>query len=472
MKAHGSFCFTRGFLAVPVISPILLTMDLLSTEPIPNLTRTSNKTIVVLGGGFAGLKLARKLMATGYQVILLDKNNYHQFQPLFYQVATAGLEPSAISFPLRKIFHNTPNVTFRMAEALSVDQEAKRLYTNVGYVDYDYLVLALGADTNYFGMKNIMEYSTPMKSVSEALFIRNKIIANYERAINTSSMEQRKPMMNVVIVGGGPTGVELAGAMAALRNNVLPKDYPQLNFKNMKVVLAEAGPRLLAGMSDKASQKALEYLSGMGVEVLLNATVEDYDGTTIRIKGMEPIQTQTLLWAAGVKPNHIAGLKEEQISKNGRLKVDNFNKLEATENIYAIGDLCLQTSEEYPKGHPQVAQVAMQQASNLASNFKAMLSNKTLKPFKYKDLGSMATVGRKLAVVDLPFLKFNGFLAWIVWLFVHLMAILGVKNKILIFMDWAWNYFSFDPSLRLLIRPTFDKPRRQDQAVEKNEKAL
>src|SRR5690554_5296229 len=466
MKAHGSFCFTRGFLAIPVISPILLTMDLLSTEPIPNLTKTSNKTIVVLGGGFAGLKLARKLMGTGYQVILLDKNNYHQFQPLFYQVATAGLEPSAISFPLRKIFHNTPNVTFRMAEALSVDQEAKRLYTNVGYVDYDYLVLALGADTNYFGLKSIMENSIPMKSVSEALYIRNKIISNYERAINIADLELRKSMMNVVIVGGGATGVELAGAMAGLRNNVLPKDYPQLNFKNMKVVLAEAGPNLLAGMSPQASQKAFDYLTELGVEVLLNAAVEDYDGMTIKIKGLESIQTQTLLWAAGVKPNHIAGLKEEQIARSGRLKVDAYNKLIGTQEIYAIGDLCIQETAEYPKGHPQVAQVAMQQAGNLSNKFISMLVHKPSKAFRYKNLGSMATVGRKLAVVDLPFVKFQGFFAWIVWLFVHLMAILGVKNKILVFMDWAGNYFSFDPSLRLLIKPTYRKSKHAEEILE------
>src|SRR5690554_39727 len=259
-------------------------MNLLSIVPLPNLPETDRKKIVILGGGFAGLRLARKLMGTDYQVILLDKNNYHQFQPLFYQVATAGLEASAISFPLRKIFHNTPNVTFRMAEALHVDQDKKRLFTNVGYIDYDYLVLALGAETNYFGMKNIKKNSTPMKSVSEALYIRNKIISNYERAINIDDVNVRKPMMNVVIVGGGPTGVELAGAMASLRNNVLPKDYPQLNFKNMKVVLAEAGPALLAGMSKKASQKAYEYLQSLGVEILLNAIVEDYDGETIQIK--------------------------------------------------------------------------------------------------------------------------------------------------------------------------------------------
>lgn len=429
-------------------------MNHLNLAPIPNLPETTTKKILVLGGGFAGLNLAKKLMGTKYQVILLDKNNYHQFQPLFYQVATAGLEPTAISFPLRKIFHNTPNVNFRMAEATFLDQENNRVYTDVGYVEYDYLVLALGADTNYFGMKNIMANSTPMKSVSEALHIRNKIIYNYERAINTADMELRKSMMNVVIVGGGATGVELAGAMAGLRNNVLPKDYPQLNFRNMKVVLAEAGPGLLAGMSPKASQKALEYLQGLGVEVLLHAAVEDYDGMTIRIKGLQPIQTQTLLWAAGVKPNPLPGLKDAQKSPNGRLKVDQFNLLAGTGNIYVLGDLCLQETEEYPKGHPQVAQVAIQQAANLARNFKSMHKNRPLKAFTYRDLGSMATVGRKLAVVDLPFIRFQGFIAWLVWLFVHLMAILGVKNKIFIFLTWAWNYLSLDPSLRLLIRPT------------------
>lgn len=441
-------------------------MDLLGTHPIPNLQKTTHPTIVILGGGFAGLKLARKLKGKDYQVVLLDKNNFHQFQPLFYQVATAGLEPSAIVFPLRKIFHNTPNVIFRMADALSMDQDKKRLFTSVGYVDYDYLVMALGADTNYFGMKNIMENSTPMKSVSEALYIRNKIISNYERAINTSDIELRKSMMNVVIVGGGPTGVELAGAMAGLRNHILPKDYPQLNFDNMKIVLAEAGPQLLAGMSDEASQKALEYLQDLGVEVLLDAAVEDYDGTTIQIKGNEPIHTQTLLWAAGVRPNHIAGIREKQIGHAGRLKVDAYNHLIDAKDIYVIGDLCIQESEGYPKGHPQVAQVAMQQAENLANNFKNLLKDQDLKAFKYRNLGSMATVGRKLAVVDLPFIKFQGFFAWIVWLFVHLMAILGVKNKILVFLDWASNYFSFDPSLRLLIRPTYVKPKDRDEMVE------
>ncbi|AWW33165.1 NAD(P)/FAD-dependent oxidoreductase [Echinicola strongylocentroti] len=435
-------------------------------HPIPNLPISNRPKLVILGGGFAGLKLARKMVKSDYQVILLDKNNYHQFQPLFYQVATASLEPSAISFPLRRVFHHTPNVSFRMAEALEIDQEGKRLFTNVGYVDYDQLVLAMGADTNYFGMDNIMEYGTPMKTVSEALYVRNRIISNYEKAINIEDVNKRKALMNVVIVGGGPTGVELAGAIAELRNNVFPKDYPELNFSNMRVVLAEAGPKLLAGMSTQSSEKAVVYLDKLGVEVMVNAAVEDYDGLTIKIKDHESLKTKTLLWAAGVKPNHIKGLREDQMIRNGRLIVDQYSKLKDAEGIYVIGDLSVLTDGDYPKGHPQVAQVAIQQADNLGNNLKAIADNRSMKKFKYKDLGSMATVGRKLAVVDLPFIKFQGFTAWITWLFVHLMAIVGVKNRILIFMDWAWNYLSFDPALRLLIRPRYVKPKEQDELVE------
>ena len=435
-------------------------------QTLPNLPKLSLPRIVVIGAGFAGLKLARKLKNKNYQVILLDKNNYHQFQPLFYQVATAGLEPSAISFPLRKVFHNTPNVTFRMAEAQRIDQEKNRVYTDIGYVDYDYLILAMGADTNYFGMKNIMENGVPMKSVSEALFIRNKIISNYEKAINIADLQKRKALMNVVIVGGGPTGVELAGAMAELRNKVFPKDYPQLNFDNMKVVLIEMGPSLLAGMSPTSGQKAKEYLESLQVDVMLNTAVENYDGLNVIINGEEKLKTNTLLWAAGIAPNGIEGIVDTQKFKNGRLLVDEFNLVHNSKNIYALGDLCLQQLPDYPKGHPQVAQVAIQQADNLGNNFLGQLKNKAPKAFRYKDLGSMATVGRKLAVVDLPFIKFQGILAWLTWLFVHLMAILGVKNRIFIFLDWSWNYLAFDPSLRLLIRPTYVKPKDRDELVE------
>ncbi|SEJ03036.1 NADH dehydrogenase [Cyclobacterium xiamenense] len=438
-------------------------------QMLSNLPQSPHPRIVIVGAGFAGLKLARTLRNKAYHVILLDKNNYHQFQPLFYQVATAGLEPSAISFPLRKVFHDTPNVTFRMGGAKRIDQRQNRLYTEIGYIDYDYLVLAMGADTNYFGMENIMKNSIPMKSVSEALFIRNKIISNYERAITIADESKRKALMNVVIVGGGPTGVELAGAMAELRNKVFPKDYPQLNFKNMKVVLVEAGASLLAGMSAESGEKAKTYLEKLQVEVLLHTAVADYDGLNVTINGETRFQTHTLLWAAGIVPNHIEGIREEQIAKGGRLLVDAYNRLHSSENIFVLGDGCLQQMEDYPRGHPQVAQVAIQQARNLGANLLAKLHQQPEKPFRYKDLGSMATVGRKLAVVDLPFIKFQGLLAWLTWLFVHLMAIVGVKNRIFIFLDWSWNYLSFDPSLRLLIKPTISKPEdREKLTLKKN----
>lgn len=435
-------------------------------QPIPNLPNLNLPKVIIVGAGFAGLKLARELRNSAFQVILLDKNNYHQFQPLFYQVATAGLEPSAISFPLRKIFHGTPNVSFRMAEAEKVDANAKRLYTDIGYIDYDYLVLAMGADTNYFGAKNIEYYSSPMKTVSEALYIRNKIISNYERAITISKMEDRKSLMNMVIVGGGPTGVELAGAMAELRNNVFPKDYPELSFKNMKVVLIEASPSLLASMSKEAQSHALAYLNKLGVEVFLSTKVQDYDGKLVLLEGKEPIQTQTLLWAAGIKPNRIDGFEPSHFAGNGRMLVDEYNQLLGSEGVFVLGDQCLLPGGEFPKGHPQVAQVAIQQAKNLSKNLFRQVKGEVMTPFQYKDLGSMATIGRKLAVVDLPFVKFQGLLAWLTWLFVHLMAILGVKNKLIIFLDWSWNYLSFDPSLRLLIKPKYVRASERKELIE------
>lgn len=439
--------------------------DFLS-QPLPNIPKSNLPKVVIVGAGFGGLKLAMKLMNKQFQVILLDKNNYHQFQPLFYQVATAGLEPSAISFPLRKIFHKSSNVIFRMAEVHHFDGKLKRMYTDAGYLDYEYLVLAMGADTNYFGSKSIEETSSPMKSVSEALYIRNKIISNYERAINIDKAEDRKALMNVVIVGGGPTGVELAGAMADLRNNVFPKDYPELNFHNMKIVLIEAGPELLGSMSKESKECALKYLQDLGVEVMLKTLVRDYDGNEVILADKEAIQTQTLLWAAGIKPNRIGGLDDEMYAPNGRLLVDDYSEVKGSPSVYALGDISLMIQDAYPKGHPQVAQVAIQQAVCLAHNLHRIEEGKGKRTFKYKDLGSMATVGRKLAVVDLPFIKFQGILAWFTWLFVHLMAILGVKNKVFIFLDWSWNYLSFDPSLRLLIKPKAVRPSEQKALTE------
>lgn len=436
---------------------------------IPNIPSPLYKRIVIVGAGFAGLKLAQKLAHSDFQVVILDKNNYHMFQPLLYQVATAALSPSAVSFPLRRLFHKTENIIFRMAVVQEVDKENNRVNTNLGSVSYDYLVLSQGANTNYFGNANIQKFSAPMKSTSEALYIRNKIISNYERAVNLESEEDRKPIMNVVIVGGGATGVELAGSIAELRNKVLPRDYPQLSFKNMRVILIEAGGSLLSGLLPKSREKALEYLQNLGVEVMLHTMVEDYDGFTVKLKGKEPINTLTLLWAAGVRANSLIGVKEEQRAPNGRLLVDEFNRLTPEKDIFVLGDQCIQTEEKFPLGHPQVAQVAIQQAANLAKNFKAELKNREWKPFRYKDLGSMATVGKSMAVVDLPFVSFHGFFAWFVWLFVHLMAILGVKNKLMVFLTWSWKYLSFDPSLRLLIRPRYVKEFKRQWMLEEKD---
>lgn len=441
-------------------------MSEIHQKPIPNLPKSDLPKLVILGAGFAGLKLARNLKNQPFQVILLDKNNFHQFQPLFYQVATAGLEPSAISFPLRKIFHNSKNVTFRMAEVARLDADRKRVFTDMGFLDYDYLVLALGADTNYFGSETIEHFASPMKTVSEALYIRNKIISNYERAVNIERMEDRKSLMNMVIVGGGPTGVELAGAMAELRNNVFPKDYPELSFKNMKVVLIEAGPALLGTMSKEAQEHALDYLTKLGVEVMVETKVKDYNGKVVSLEGGEILETDTLLWAAGIKPNKIGGFSDEMFAPNGRILVDEFSEVTGMSNVFVLGDGSLLKEDRFPRGHPQVAQTALQQAENLAKNLLRDKKGQPRKPFRYKDLGSMATVGRKLAVVDLPFFKFQGFFAWLTWLLVHLMAILGVKNKLFIFLNWSWNYLSFDPSLRLLIKPRYVRASERKESIE------
>jgi NADH:ubiquinone reductase (H+-translocating) len=437
--------------------------------PIPNIPNPTYKRIVIIGAGFAGLKLAQKLAHTEYQVVLLDKNNYHMFQPLLYQVATAALSPSAVSFPLRRIFHKIDNVIFRMAVVKEIEKTTKTVHTNLGTLTYDYLVMAQGANTNYFGNQNIQKFCAPMKSTSEALYIRNKIISNYERAVNLAKEEERKPIMNVVIVGGGATGVELAGSIAELRNKVLPRDYPQLSFKNMRVILIEAGNSLLSGLLPKSREKALEYLQKLGVEVLLNTMVEDYDGFTVKLKEKESIETLTLLWAAGIKANSLLGIEKDQKALNGRLLVDEFNRLINDKDIFVLGDQCLQVEEKFPQGHPQVAQVAIQQAVNLSKNFKAELKHKNWVPFRYNDLGSMATIGKSMAVVDLPFISFHGVFAWLVWLFVHLMAILGVKNKLMVFLTWSWKYLSFDPSLRLLIRPRYIKDFKRQWMLEEKD---
>lgn len=422
-----------------------------------SIPESHKERIVIIGGGFAGLKLARELSSEAFQVVLIDKNNYHQFQPLFYQVATAGLEPSTISFPFRKIFQGSENVHIRVTEVKNILPEKNQVETSIGTIDYHHLVIAIGADTNYFGNKNIMEHAYPMKSVSEALSLRNTILQNYEDALSESDREKKKCLMNVVVVGGGPTGVEVSGTLAEMKKSILPKDYPELDFKMMQVYLLEGSPRVLNGMSEHASKKAFEYLEQLGVNVFLNARVQDYDGENVSLEGGKTIITKTLVWAAGVSGNKLTGLDPAVFGRADRIKVNRNNRVENYKNIYAIGDIAFMTEEKYPNGHPQVAQVAVQQGVLLAKNFKRMASKQELVDFSYKDLGSMATIGRNKAVADLPSWKFAGFFAWLIWMFVHLMAIVGGKNRVLAFINWAWAYITFDQSLRLIIKPKIRK---------------
>lgn len=411
------------------------------------------KRVVIVGAGFAGVKLALSLKAKHFQVVLLDKNNYHQFQPLFYQVATSGLEPSSISFPIRKILQSKKNVHFRVAELQKVNAEEKSIETNIGRLNYDELILALGATTNFFGNPNLEKFAVPMKSVSEALYLRNTILDNYENALNTADAEVQEALMNIVITGGGPTGVELAGALAEMRKFVLPKDYPELDFSKMTISLLEGSPRLLNGMSEFAGKQSLKYLQKLGVEVRLNCLVEDYDGNLVTLKGGESLSSKTLLWAAGIKANSVEGFPNKAIGAAGRVLVNEYSQTKFDEHIYVVGDQALMITEQNPKGDPQVAQVAIQQANYVAKNLERLRRNMPLIPFKYFDKGSMATVGRNLAVADLAIGNLKGMLAWLIWLFVHLMAILGTKNKVFVFLNWTWSYLTYDQSLRLMIKP-------------------
>ena len=422
-----------------------------------NLPDNGKKRIIIVGAGFAGLKLARKLANSEYQVVVIDKRNFHQFQPLFYQVASSGIEPSSISFPIRKAFHKIDNLHFRNTELQQVIPEANKIVTSVGELAYHKLIIATGVNTNYFGNKSIEENSISMKSTAEAINLRNRILGSFETAILTEDKEEQTQLLSMVIVGGGPTGVELSGAIAELKNYVLPKDYPELDFSRMKIRLYEAGSRLLAGMNEKSSNKAKLFLEELGVEVHLDTMIKNYDGKTIELNDGTLIKSKNFIWTAGVSGSRISGLSETFYTRGNRLVVDRTNKIIGTDNIYALGDISLMKTEKYPNGHPQVAQVALQQASGL---YKNMVSNLE-EPFEYSDKGSMATIGRNMAVVDLPGLRFYGFFAWALWLFVHLMAIVGVKNRFFIFVNWAQSYIWRDQSLRILIKPLRGKTTKE-----------
>lgn len=420
----------------------------------PNIPETSQKRIVIVGAGFGGLALAQKLEKNDVQIVLIDRNNYHQFQPLFYQVAMAGLEPSSISFPLRKIFQKKQNVHIRITNVTKVVPQENKIETELGDVQYDYLVLGMGAGTNFFGMQNMIDNAIPMKSVSEAIYLRNRVLQNFEDALTAEDAETREGLMNMVVVGGGPTGVEVSGTLAEMKKMILPKDYPELDFNTMKIYLFESSPAVLEVMSEEASAKGKEYLERLGVIVKAGVRITDFDGKYVYTNTNEKIRTNNVVWAAGVKGNTIDGFAPEVYGRAGRMKVNQFNQLEGYRNIFAVGDIAVMSGDEkYPNGHPQVAQPAIQQGKLLAKNIISLIKGEGMKPFSYNDLGSMATVGRNLAVVDLPFWKFQGAFAWYVWMFVHLMSILGIKNKLMVFINWVWSYITYDQSLRLIIRP-------------------
>ncbi len=419
-----------------------------------NIAKTKAKRVVIVGGGFGGLKLANALRNSGMQVVLVDKNNYHQFPPLIYQVASSGLEPSSISFPFRKIFRKRKNFYFRMAEARSIFPEKKILQTSIGKVEYDYLVFAAGTTTNFFGNKHLEDEAMPMKTLSEAMGLRNALLSNLERSITCATEQERNELQNIVIVGGGATGVEIAGVLSEMKKYVLPADYPDMDSSQLNIFLIEAGGRLLSGMSPKSSEAAEQFLRNMGVNVCLHKKVIDYrDHKVILEDGME-IPTRTFIWVSGVKASPIDNLPSECIGRGGRLKVDAYNRVEGMEDVFAIGDQCIMTADkDYPNGHPQLAQVAIQQGKLLAENLKRMekKKKKVLKPFHYRNLGSMATVGRNRAVAEFKKVKTQGWIAWILWLVVHLRSILGVRNRISVMLNWMYNYFTYDQSLRIIV---------------------
>lgn len=436
-----------------------------------NIQRNQKKRVVIVGGGLGGLRLAEDLYGSGMQVVLIDKNNFHQFPPLIYQIASAGIDPSSISFPFRQIFRKRKDFYFRMAEARMVDTEKKILQTSIGKIDYDYLVLAAGATTNFFGNKNIEEWAIPMKTVPEAMGLRNALLSNLERALTCATEEERQELLNVVIVGGGATGVEIAGALAEMRRYVIPYDYPDMDSSLMHIYLIEAGDRLLAGLSQESSQKAYEFLKSMGVDIQFGKMVTDYRDHKVIMKDGTEIPTRTFLWVSGIRANAIPGIDESHMGRGFRFKVDEYNRIPGVEDVFVIGDQCLQTSDAaYPNGHPQVAQVAIQQAKNLAKNLKLIdqgADSSALTAFHYKNLGSMATIGRNKAVVEIGKFRSQGFFAWVLWLVVHLRSILGVKNKMMVLLNWLWKYVSYNDSIRMITYAT--KPREVEERMKREQ---
>ena len=406
--------------------------------------------IVILGAGFAGIQLAKKLDEKLFEILIIDKINHHQFQPLFYQVATSQIEPSSISFPIRNIFKGKPNIQIRMAEVWEVKSNENKIVSSIGDFEYDYLVIATGCKTNFFGNKHIEENAFTLKSTYDAITIRNHILQTFEKIISATE-EEKEALMNLVIVGAGPTGMELSGAFAEIKAYILPKDYPKIDFSSFNITLVEGSSHTLNSMSEKSKEVSESYIKSLGINLKLNTIVKDYDGELLTFASGETMKTKTLIWAAGVTPDLIAGLPSSSKGAANRIIVNRQNKVHDTKNVYAMGDCAIMETPLYTKGHPQVANVAINQANLLARNFKSILQRKPLQDYEYFDLGSMATIGRNKAVVDFRKLHLRGYLAWLIWMFLHLMLILSVKNKLIIFIQWAWAYVSKDTSLRLIL---------------------
>lgn len=415
---------------------------------------TSLPRVIIIGGGFAGSHLAKSLNEKAFQVVLLDKNNYHTFQPLLYQVATGGLEPDSIAFPMRKLFDGQDNIIFRNTEVQHIYHDEKFIKTSLGTISYDYLAIATGTRTNFFGL-DIADKAMSMKTIPEALDLRSLILQNFERATYELDPHVKSALMKFVVVGGGPTGVETAGALAELKRFVLPSDYPELDMRQMEIHLIEAGSRLLAGMTEKSSLDSLQSLEKMGVHVWLNTTVKDYNGYQIITNKKDvTFEAYSVIWGAGVEGCTVNGIESEKYTQASRIRVDAYNRIEGYENVFVIGDMAYMTADKnYPKGHPQVAQVAMQMGANTGYNIANLAKGAPLRPFEYNDLGSMATIGRNKAVADFPKLHFKGIIAWLMWMMIHLISLIGFRNRLVVLANWIWSYITYDRGARVIIRP-------------------
>ena len=425
-------------------------------EPIKkmNIPNTSKPRIVIIGGGFAGIAIAKKLRNKNVQVVLIDKHNYHTFQPLLYQVATGGLEAGSIAYPIRKVFQEYKDFYFRLTSVAEIDTKNQKVISEIGELHYDYLVLATGSKTNFFGNKEIERNAMSMKSIPQSLNIRSLILENFEQAVLTKDDSEKNSLINFVLVGGGPTGVELAGALAEMKKAILQKDYPDLDINKMQINLIQSGDRILNTMSEKSSQEAEEFLKNLGVKIWKNVRVSNYDGKTIITNSDLTFETATVIWTAGVKGALVAGLNAQSLVENvKRIRVNPYNQVKGYENIFAIGDIAMMELDNYPEGHPMMAQPAMQQGKVLGENIIKLINKQQMIPFQYNDKGAMATIGRNKAVVDLPKYHFSGVFAWFVWMFVHLFSLIGFKNKAVVFLNWVYNYIRLDREGRLIIRP-------------------